>query len=91
MSINFEPIEVRDVRCELENSVNMISFLSTALISIFEANPGADLQQDQIMGLQQILFRIESQLRAVENCFDENPHLLKPNQDERPATPKKAA
>lgn len=87
MSIKSIPVKEKDIRCELEKTTNQISFITGAITAICERTY-SDLGMDELLGLQSILFNIIGTLRGVDDCFDENPHLLNPNSDKNSETPK---
>jgi len=90
MSLSIIPVNVEDIRRELEGSANMVAFVNTSLVAICERDQSASLDSSALSGMQQIMFIIEDKMRGIENCFDKNPHLLKPNLTEKPLASKKA-
>jgi hypothetical protein len=89
MSMDIKPVKVEDIRCVVEECTNIVAFMNAAIVSICQGDSGP-LGEDQLMGMQNILFGIEEKMRGVGNCLDENPQLLKPLLGKNPATSKKA-
>lgn len=89
MSIAITPVKIEDLRRIIESSANQITFLNTALMAMHEHN--YELGSDELMGLQTIMFDIESKLRGADSCLCKFNHILDSQLTENIQTPRQAA
>lgn len=68
-------LEIGDLRRVLDDSANQITFINTAIIAMCE-RPNESLGENEMMGLQSILFYVADKLRAADTCLYENLDLL---------------
>lgn len=69
-------IKIGDLRRTLDDSANQITFINTAIIAMCE-RPNESLGENEMMGLQSILFFVADKLRAADTCLYKNLDLLK--------------
>jgi hypothetical protein len=89
MSIKPVPVVPEDLSRTLDDSANQITFINTAIIAICE-RPCSEIGEDELMGLQTILFDVERKIRGAAECISENARLLMQNQVRKSETSKKA-
>lgn len=70
MSDRTATLEIGDLRRTLDDSANQITFINTAIIAMCE-RPNESLGENEMMGLQSILFSVVDKLRAADTCLYE--------------------
>ena len=81
MSKDFDHhVEVLNLFQQMDDSINMIAFMNTAIVAICAQAPSLGIGEDELLGMQDILFHIEKKMRGIDKCLVENIHLTKQNQ-----------
>jgi hypothetical protein len=75
MSITSIPVKIEDLHLTLENSANQITFVNSAIMAMCERK-GWEMGEDELLGLQTILFDLERTTRGAAECVSENARLL---------------
>lgn len=83
-------LEIGDLRRVLDDSANQITFINTAIIAICE-RPNEMIGENEMMGLQSILFSVADKLRAADTCLSENLDLLEQASEAKQFKAQKAA
>lgn len=71
MVTEFEPVSKDELLNTLNDSANQIGFLNVALMAIGEHK--YELVDEELCGLQNIMFAIEGKLRASCECLSKHP------------------
>jgi cob(I)alamin adenosyltransferase len=79
MTTKATPIEKKDLVVTLEDSANQLAFINLALIAIHEREH-AQIMSEELCGIQNILFSLESKLRGAEKCASD---LLRRNESDQ--------
>jgi len=87
MSIDSIPVKPEDTHQVLQDSANQITFINTAIVAICERTY-SDIGEDELMGLQNILFNVERKIRGVTECLYGNGSWLIPEQPQKTETTK---
>jgi len=75
MSTETAKMNIGTIHSTLDDSANQITFINTALIAICE-RPNEMIGENEMMGLQSILFSVVENLRAADTCLYETLPLL---------------
>ncbi|MBK5274593.1 MAG: hypothetical protein JJE30_06030 [Desulfuromonadales bacterium] len=62
-----KPINIFD---EMDNSISIVAFMNTSLVSISAQK--MQLGEDEISGMQQILFNLEDKLRGMDDFLTDH-------------------